>query len=136
MESPTLRARQLLESMTTKTQMDGAAAALATGIANHTITAVAISRELLRQYSSNAFIAGMADAIRFAYPECARQIDLTFPDLERWASCLPCEAELAQSGRVEGFVFDLLKRCAAEELTAVWGRMIYPYIQLIAPTAP
>lgn len=131
MESHTLEGLRLLELITVEAKMAGKAEALAAGISNHTIVAIAIARDLLRKYSSNAFIAGMTDAIRFAYPECVRQIDLTFADLEGWALYLPSEAEFAQSGVVEGFVFDLLKRCNAETLTAVWGRMIYPYIQTI-----
>ena len=134
MESPTLRALQFLESIAVEAQMTGQAAALSEEISHHMITAAAIARELLRKYSSHAFITGMAAAIRFTYPEYARQIDLTFPDLERWATYLPSEDDMRQNGVVEGFVFDLLKRCAAEELTAVWGRMIYPYLPGIAPT--
>ena len=129
MESPTMQALQLLEAITIKANMTGRAEALSQAISNRTITAVAISRELLRQYSSNAFIAGLSEAIRFTYPECARQIDLTSPDLDDWTAYLPNEDELGRSGVVEGFVFDLLKRCAAEELAAIWGRMIYPYSQ-------
>ena len=127
MESPTIQGVLLLEAITRKAEMTGRAEALSQAISGQMIIAVAIAQELLRRYSSNVFIAGMAEAIRFAYPECARQIDLTFPKLEHWTAYLPSEDELGRSGVVEGFVFDLLKRCAAETLTAVWGRMIYPY---------
>ena len=135
MKCPTTQGLWLLEAITIRAEMTGRAEALSQAISNRTIAAVAISRELLRQYSSNAFIAGMAEAIRFTYPECARQIDLTFPDLKRWTAYLPSEDELGRSGVVEGFVFDLLKRCAAEELTAVWGRMVYPYSQEVSRLA-
>ena len=128
MECPTTQGLLLLEAITRKAGMTARAEALSQAISNGTIIAVAIARDLLRQYSSNVFIAGLSEAIRFLYPpECARQIDLTFPKLEHWAAYLPNEDELGRSGVVEGFVFDLLKRCAAETLTAVWGRMIYPY---------
>ena len=135
MECFTTQGLRLLEAITIRAEMTGRAEALSQAISNRTITAVAIARELLRKYSGNVFIAGLSEAIRFTYPEYAREIDLTFPKLENWTAYLPSEDELGRSGVVEGFVFDLLQRCAAETLTAVWGRMVYPYSQEVSRLA-